>query len=134
LNLIIKPCMRFSRTRLTDSLHLKHSHRMSVLCILLIRAHLPPHTTSIKLAFLLVHQYLLKKQNSIRLSPVNTLVPVNNLILNHTISMLRHQALRYFARLPTNSAETGSLALCYCLLPIASFTRNRYQFRTCNSD
>jgi hypothetical protein len=39
-------------------------------------------------------------------------LPVNNSILNHTTGLIRYRALRYLARLPTRSAESGSLTLC----------------------
>jgi hypothetical protein len=38
--------------------------------------------------------------------------PVSYAILNHATGLTRYRALRYFARLPTRSAESGSLALC----------------------
>jgi hypothetical protein len=37
---------------------------------------------------------------------------VNNSILNHDTGLIRYWALRYLARLPTRSAESGSLTLC----------------------
>jgi len=45
---------------------------------------------------------------------------VGNAILNHTTGLTRYRALRYFARLPTRNAESGSLTLCtahFLLLP-----------------
>jgi len=39
-------------------------------------------------------------------------LPVNNPTLKHSIGLTEYRALRYFARLPTYTAETGSLALC----------------------
>ena len=37
---------------------------------------------------------------------------MNNSILNHDTGLIRYWALRYLARLPTRSAESGSLTLC----------------------
>jgi hypothetical protein len=37
---------------------------------------------------------------------------VNDAILNHDTGLIRYWASRYLARLPTRSAESGSLALC----------------------
>jgi hypothetical protein len=37
---------------------------------------------------------------------------VNNSILNHVTGLTRFRASRYFARLPSRTAESGSLALC----------------------
>ena len=45
---------------------------------------------------------------------------MNNAILKHIIGLTRYRALRYFARLPTYDAKSGSLALCtahFLLLP-----------------
>jgi hypothetical protein len=45
---------------------------------------------------------------------------VSNAILNHTMGLTRYRALRYFARLPSHHAESGSLSLCtaqFLLLP-----------------
>jgi len=45
---------------------------------------------------------------------------VNNAILKHITGLTRYRALRYFARLPTRTAESGSLTLCtahFLLLP-----------------
>jgi len=39
-------------------------------------------------------------------------LPVNYPILNHATGLTRYRASRYFARSPTRSAESGSLALC----------------------
>lgn len=47
-------------------------------------------------------------------------LPVNNPILNHIAGLTRFQASRYFARLPTCTAVSGSLSLCtvhFLLLP-----------------
>ena len=37
---------------------------------------------------------------------------MNNSILNHVTGLTRYRASRYFARLPSRTAESGSLALC----------------------
>ena len=45
---------------------------------------------------------------------------MNNAILKHITGLTRYRALRYFARLPTRTAESGSLTLCtahFLLLP-----------------
>jgi hypothetical protein len=45
---------------------------------------------------------------------------VSNAILKHITGLTRYGALRYFARLPTRTAESGSLSLCtahFLLLP-----------------
>jgi len=39
-------------------------------------------------------------------------LPANYSILNHATGLTKYRALRYLARLPTRSAESGSLALC----------------------
>jgi len=38
--------------------------------------------------------------------------PVNSPILKHVTGLTKYRASRYFARLPTRSAESGSLSLC----------------------
>ena len=45
---------------------------------------------------------------------------MNNAILNHITGLTRYRALRYFARLPSRTAESGLLTLCtvhFLLLP-----------------
>nr|WP_321398881.1 hypothetical protein [uncultured Desulfobacter sp.] len=45
---------------------------------------------------------------------------MSNAILNHVAGLTRYRALRYFARLPSRNAESGSLSLCtahFLLLP-----------------
>jgi len=45
---------------------------------------------------------------------------LSNAILNHTMGLTRYRALRYYARLPSHHAESGSLSLCtaqFLLLP-----------------
>jgi hypothetical protein len=47
-------------------------------------------------------------------------LPVNYPILNHATGLISYRALRYLARLPARSDESGSLALCavhYLSLP-----------------
>jgi hypothetical protein len=45
---------------------------------------------------------------------------VSDAILKHIMGLTRYRALRYFARLPSHHAESGSLSLCtahFLLLP-----------------
>ena len=45
---------------------------------------------------------------------------MNNAILNHITGLTRYRASRYFARLPSRTAESGLLTLCsvhFLLLP-----------------
>ena len=39
-------------------------------------------------------------------------LPGTDAILNHVLGLFTNRALRYFGRLPTQSAESGSLTLC----------------------
>ena len=39
-------------------------------------------------------------------------LPVRNSTLKHTVGLTEYRASRYFARLPTNTAVSGSLSLC----------------------
>jgi hypothetical protein len=55
--------------------------------------------------------YPLTSRNDTRL-PQLPLVPISYATLYHSTGLTRYRALRYFARLPTCEAETGSLALC----------------------
>ena len=80
----------------------------------LLRIHLPPHTASISLESPLGPPY------PYRLMPVGTMqgfpsycgLPVSNSTLNHVTGLIRYWALRYFARLPSRAAVSGSLSLC----------------------
>ncbi len=45
-------------------------------------------------------------------SSVTTPVSVRNPTLKHVVGLTEYRASRYFGRLPTNTAETGSLSLC----------------------
>ena len=50
----------------------------------------------------------------VRLPQLLHWLPVTDATLKHLTGLTEYRALRYFARLPTCQAESGSLALCAC--------------------
>ena len=81
---------------------------------LLLRSLLPPYITSFGLESPLGPPY------PFRLIPVGTMqgfpsyceLPVSNSTLNHITGLTKYWASRYFARLPSRTAVSGSLTLC----------------------
>ena len=81
---------------------------------LLLRSLLPPRIASFSLESPLGHPY------PYQLIPVRTMqgfpsycgLPVSNSTLNHITGLTKYRASRYVARLPSRTAETGSLTLC----------------------
>ena len=58
---------------------------------------------------------IIKKKKSgygVRLPQLLHWLPVRNPTLKHAVGLTEYRASRYFGRLPTNTAESGSLALC----------------------
>ena len=82
----------------------------------LLRIHLPPRTASIRPwvppCARSYSESDRANSETIRGFPSYLWLPVNDAILNHATGLIRYWALRYLARLPTRSAESGSLALC----------------------
>ena len=72
----------------------------------LLRVHLPPHTNIIleSLLEMMLPSYL---GLDARLPQLLHWLPVRYSTLKHTIGLTKYRASRYFARLPTNSAEAG---------------------------
>ena len=76
-----------------------------------IICHLTPLRLTLGLP--LCHSFPEKKlQERYKASPVKANPPVSNRILKHATGLIRYWASRYFARLPTRYAESGSLTLC----------------------
>ena len=82
----------------------------------LLRIHLPPRTASVRPRVAPCAAPYSRPDRSgietIRGFPSYLRLPANDAILSHTTGLIRYRALRYLARLPTRSAESGSLALC----------------------
>jgi len=81
-----------------------------------LRIHLPPRTASIRPRVAsCANSYSTTDRSgseTIRGFPSYLWIPVNDAILNHATGLIRYWALRYLARLPTRSAESGLLAPC----------------------
>jgi len=71
--------------------------------------HLAPITA---LAFALVRNLRHHAGCGVRLPRLLHRLPVNDATLKHSTGLTEYRASRYFARLPTCTAEAGSLALC----------------------
>lgn len=61
-------------------------------------------------------------------------LPVRNSTLKHTLGLTEYRALRYFARLPTKRAESGSLSLCTSNFLWLPSDPTVGQCRPCHSD
>jgi len=79
----------------------------------LLRSHLPPHTASFGLESPLGPPYLCHfRTRTMQGFPSYCGFPVSSPTLNHATDLTKYRASRYFARLPTHNAESGSLTLC----------------------
>ena len=82
----------------------------------LLRIHLPPRTASVRPRVApCASPYSMPDRSAIKTIrgfPSYLWLPVNYAILNHTTGLIRYRALRYLARLPTRSAESGLRTLC----------------------
>ena len=67
-------------------------------------------------------------------SSVTAPVPVRNATLKHVIGLTEYRASRYFARLPTNTAVSGSLSLCTSNFLWLPSDPTVSQWRPCQSD
>lgn len=78
------------------------------------------HLTSLRSASSFLLRFPICFQNNVRFPQLFRKHPVNCSILTHSLSLTTYWALRYFARLPTQTAVSGSLPLCavnFLLLP-----------------
>jgi len=99
----------------------------------LLRNHLPPHTASIRLGFLLVLLYSAKHGNSARLPRLRQ-APGEQ---SHPQSRIRNDQVSGFALFWTLTLLIRRIRFAYAMyrsLPIASFRPCRYQQRPCDSD